>query len=1106
MVCLKKNRIILVLILTNFLLLSLTPASMGSTNNSWWNNNWSYRQEMNIPIDTSTKYSKFQPIDIKIKFDNPCWAKNEKENSIRIIFQHKNMIKELESQVYDLNFINTNIINSCNVVFIIPEEADGTEKYYIYYDDTTKPPSNYKDHVNVEESYYYFAPITVYPFESKFFKITEDENVVYGVSYEGELLGVGTTQQVTKFKENTKEVSTPKDIESWASFDFFYNYGDDLRAFSSTLQKFVSKQLLIDGNLMTKFTITSISSKNDFKTTATYTYYYDPSPNKRICVHIKHEALKEAHVVANSPHTESCGNIAGVQIGSFRSPSIKELNFGKMYPYLHIYSEQNTIQEYKLDLDPEYNPEGIPVLKTEDDIDLGEHTWASFDEGEKGTAHGFIFESNQVLSSGTDERDRIQVKSYEYSPPRVIGLEIDLASYYFTRNSYEKGAENDLIIPKDYVVEYNAEFFSTPNGGYKTIDKESIIFQKLSKQRPVSQLEQKNEKQNNKEKYNLTAYIHLAPSSPFGTTFSLLTRKNFSYITGELYKEGKLISTGFAQRISLKEIPNYNNKTLLEKLKTTKNIFDLKNISFYKKIKFNNLEKGTYLIKIYKVHPLFGKERRYIGFKIINIEKNTKTHIFCKQQRSLNITVTDQKGEKVNNVKIKLNYKNITISEEITSEKGQATISAPYNQKEKYNLLLLYKGFLIHKEQVKLGFLKKLKPTKKSFEIERYNLNLNIKDTWHESPSYKLNPFLISNNMIEEHTITPDLTISNNKYIFNNLPSNEYTLQINYKSFNLKEEIKLNKNTEYNLIFPAEFKITIKTYDLRGNQLEYSLLKIKRNNKTLEIKCNKNEAAKTALPPGTYYLEVYNNNKKIAERSITVIGQRTFDVVTTAEPSFPVIITVCLLTIIAISSYLLLIRKRDKRIFLKILVIAIILLAVVQPWWCMHGFSSNQEIKISSYLYLIPPELTTLTKGSNINAGELGLDSLSDIIINIMITISILIVISVVLLILNIIFEKYNKKRLGKITFILAVLSLTTVIGIFSYTTAKMTEIGIGGFLGKGNIKLQILGEGESMAINSTWGPSTGFYLCMLAITILILLMFPHIINRSKNRGEEKYH
>ena len=50
-----------------------------------WSNNWSYYQEINLPISTEDTYAIYQPIDLQIEFENPCWAKNENEHSIRIV-------------------------------------------------------------------------------------------------------------------------------------------------------------------------------------------------------------------------------------------------------------------------------------------------------------------------------------------------------------------------------------------------------------------------------------------------------------------------------------------------------------------------------------------------------------------------------------------------------------------------------------------------------------------------------------------------------------------------------------------------------------------------------------------------------------------------------------------------------------------------------------------------------------------------------------------------------------------------------------------------------------------------------------------------------------
>jgi hypothetical protein len=82
-----------------------------------WNKDWRYRQEIILPISTDKPHAIFQPIDLLIEFENSCWAKNEKEHSVRIVCWDESRWHELESQIYDLEFKDSSHIASCVVVF-----------------------------------------------------------------------------------------------------------------------------------------------------------------------------------------------------------------------------------------------------------------------------------------------------------------------------------------------------------------------------------------------------------------------------------------------------------------------------------------------------------------------------------------------------------------------------------------------------------------------------------------------------------------------------------------------------------------------------------------------------------------------------------------------------------------------------------------------------------------------------------------------------------------------------------------------------------------------------------------------------------------------------
>jgi hypothetical protein len=1047
---------------------------------SWWNKDWSFKQEIHIPIDTSQENAKFQPIDIRVKFDNPCWAKNEKEHSVRVCCFHNNKWYELESQIYDLNFSDDSHILSCSLVFLIPEYADGKEHYYFYYDDEEKQAPNYPDHVKVEEAYYYFAPIPIYPFESRYYKIVEDGSIVYGVALEGKFLGSGTSQQITKFKTNTKEVSSPTDAESWASFDYFYYYGKGTQDFSSTIQNLISSRILVDGNLMIKFVIVSGSSRKDLRTTAVYKYYYCPNSNKRICVHVKHEALKECKVIANSPNTDSCGNIAGLQVVKFSSPSIRELNFGKMLPFMHVYTEDGIIQEYNLDMDPRHTPNNIKVLGTEHDIDLGEKAWASFDEGKKGEAHAIIFHSNNILVSGTNERDGMQIKAFEGALPSVLGLEIKGESFYLTRNSYEKGLENDLDIPADYVVEYDAEFFSTERGGYEAVDNEANIFQSLTRMRPKHTATISSEKEKERT-YSLTTYIHLAPSIPMGSMLSLLTGKNISYITAELYHEDKLISTGTCERLPFHQSISFDNTTFLEKIRLAFSILDLKNATLFKKIKFHNLEPGIYLIKIYRENPIFGKDRKYIGYKIVEIKEDKKIHIFCRPQATIKVNVVDQNGRAVRGVTLSIIDENISIYKATTSEDGTAIVKAPCSLKKNYILRLTYKGFIVSEESIKL---RSIISSKRTIEIKRYDFKLNIKDTWGFVINYQLNPILKSEEMIEPIPISAKST-SNGSYIFKDLCPAEYQLELQYKAFSLKENIEIPKLKEKTIVFPVEFDIKINTLNNRGMELKDTKIIILRGYKKVEKLHDKYGYSEFSLPPGKYNIEIYLENKLIGKRKLNVVGEQTIDFVTNESPIFPSII-ICISIIFSLFGISIAFKKKNTGYFLKTLAITLILISIVSQWWALEGLSSNNEIQTSTTVFLIPVELINNVIAPTVISGETVSGYLPDLFIFSMKSICMIIIMGAILTFLNMILERFNKNKLSKFSLLLAILSLTGSILIFYYAISTLAKAGIGSFFGKGYMNITIPGEETSAALYCNWGPSFGFYLLLVAIILLI--------------------
>jgi uncharacterized protein (TIRG00374 family) len=1047
-----------------------------------WFKDWEFRQEILIPLDTSSENAKYQPIDVFIEFDDSCWARNEQDHSIRVMYQENGVVTELESQIYDLNFSDDIHLTSCGLIFLIPGSATGNEQYFIYYDSQEKELPTYPNRVHIEDSYYFYEPIPGYPFESHYYKITQNESIIYAIAQSGQFMGSGIAQQVTKLQPQAPDV-LPKYGELFASFDFMYYYGTELDDFSGTIEHLTSKEIVIDGNLMVKCKIVSESSKQDVRTTVTYTYYYCPTEKKRICTNVKHEVL-EHFTAVTEPEVE--GSYASLQSGGVESNSIQDLNFGKIYPYLHIYTEQERIAEYILDPDPDEQSgpgkwANTIIIGAEDDIDLGTKAWVSYDEGASGVAHGLILHSNRVVVSGTEERDGVQVKLREQELTNLPGLESNMAFVQYSRNIIEPEEPRDSDVPNDLIVAYDAEFFSTSTGGYPAVDKEADIFQLLVPHRP-SELQRDTQEYEPEETYSVTAYVHLAPSLPFGSALSILTGRNLSYVTAELYQDTTVHSTELASRLSTNPLPSFKDTRFIQKIRLALSIFDWKNLSLFKKVRFHNVEPGQYLIKVYRENPLFGKERHYIGFKTIEIEADTVTRILCKPERKIRISVSDQHNDMIEQVQTDLLHNEHIIATNTTNENGVSTLKAPCSFGEAYTLRVSYNGFIIYEEPVNLRFSRKFVPLKKSIEIQLHGFQVEIVDTWNLPPAYKITIFLISEEMDNPAGIDAEKTLDGT-YHFSHLPPAKYHLTLQYKSFHEELEVQIPDQTDITIIFPAEFVIKTRVLDTRGSPVQDIKLWLSREGITHQEPSDTEGFSHIIVPPGTYSVTLYNGEELVGKRKITILGERSFELITTIDPSFPLNITI-VVAIGALSAIVYTLKKKELISLLKIGAIALGIISIISPWWMIQSASLDSSIESSTSLFLVPPEMITLTSTETVLIGERTV--LPDVFIDVLTYLSIALAIGCVLVLLHMAFHHIKKQRVSSLFLLGGSLSFTGCLVLFYYAMSELAKVGVGSFIGEGSLHLSIPGEGVRALVHAGWSPSIGFYFCALSVGLLI--------------------
>ena len=874
------KKIVGIIILANIFLSIVIPTTVSPTpadDAPWWDTDWKFREPINITINTSLEGANWQPIDIFIKFDNPCWAKDELEHSIRVIFQDDNGFIELDSQIYNLSFTNEEIIGSCNLIFLIPEESHGDEIYFIYYDDKSKPAPDYENHVDIGENSYNLNPLPGLVFESSFFEIIQDNYIVYAINKEGSGLDETISQQVEKIVDKTEEIK-PNKVEYGVSLGgiYYYKKNNVIESISSD-KNLVDYWKIIDGNLMVKVGIISESEDGQIRTTVIYKYYYCPTEDKKIYMNVRHELVKPP--LPKGPGADFtfllfiCNKI--------KSVSIEDLNFGMIPSYLYYYNDEERIKPYKISKYPG-SENYVQYIGLKDDQDLGSIPWFSVGEGETGRADAVIFDSNNVVKSGADERDGISIQLFEINKYNYPGLGSRFVNVFLGKNVYEGNEAPDESIPDDYIVEFNALFYTTKSGGIKAVEEEAKMYQELIKYQPS---EEQNETDDQKEieKFNLTAYVHFAPSFPFGSLISGPFGINVSYISAELYNENQMKSSGAVSRIPIGDnIPDsFEGMKLLDIIR----LLDCENRSFFKKISFKDREPGKYLIKIFRENPLLKKDREFIGYKIIELNKDMEVHINCKREGKLSLSFFDQNNNVIENVKTCFKKGNIIIASSESNSNGKSILKAPCGINENYILNATYKGFLISENEIKLGLVNSIIDKKQSFNFDVYDFTIDFKDSKGATPSFNVDFDLTSNEMVVPVTLNPDME-SNDAFVFKKLYPATYDLFIIYNNFKIKEIIKIQQDDTLKINL-HDFKTTIKdSWNLSpGTNLDVTLksLDFEKNPVLSAESLSKGNYLFSNLYPGNYSFRInyiaFNLEKKfnIPHNDETIIFPAEFN-------------------------------------------------------------------------------------------------------------------------------------------------------------------------------------------------------------------------------------
>lgn len=1044
------------------LLLALPALSMPTSSqddaNLLWNptyKDWPHRQELQLPIPTKDPLAHYQPIDLRHRFDKSCWTENENNTSIRISCWYKEQWHNLDSQIYSILKENGKVssITECNIIFLIPDFADGTERYFVYYSDDRTSKPNYIDHVMLEDANYTSSPLPELSAQARFYGIKQDGFCIYGVGQEGTLLDRSCAQVVVKQNKGTKEFDIINS-DQIVSFAFSYYYGSKEKDESASDQIFLDKKVFVDGNLMVEFGIISESKKKDVQTTAIYRYYYCPLEDKRIYVHVKHEMLKDATVQGIDNIDGRFGSLISLKA---RSAAVESLNFGEIHPFLNFYSHNERIEQYQLNQNPS-TKEREWIISYKNDASLGTEAWLSYGEGKTGKSKAVIFASNEdIVISGTGEQDGVQIKVAEKEYLNFLGTEVDYVSINFGRRSYKPGGIHDVTIPSDLTVQFDAEVFATDTGGYEAVQKESMFYKALIKSRKLSG---ENQFEREQKRYNIT----IIPR--FGGT--RLTHPRLSNRTGspspmmwiELHREGQIIAQGAADRFLF--------------VRARKTFFDI-------------LE-GEYLVKVF-----FKTERRkvFTGSTIVILNKDTKVNVFCTWERTIHFTFVDGNGNGIPGIHAWLTNKDgMIFDENDTKDEGACIVRAPYNVKEPYSLRAEYKGIIIYESELQ----KSLKRLNVEVIVNLYTFDVIITDRLDRPPGIDIIPLLIKSNGNKTQPLTA-IDRGNGLFTFEEIPAGEYHLQISYGEF--IDSIHVTIPGESNVIrmsFSAAFDLTIQLFDSKGNGLTNDNIEFEiiRDNKTMV----KTKDKTITLPPAHYKINAYLDNKFIGVKQVELINDKHLMFVTTVESLFPLILSLLLYVLFAFFVILTLLKKFSLSSLLKSLAVLFVIFSLFQPWWLFTGSSATRPIEKTTALY-INPGIMIETKQYY---GELTLTlaEMPEIFIMFLAAMVPLASFACISISLGIILKRTPKKKYAFFLSVCGVVLLAILLPMFYAGTTKLIETSIGAVQGEGMMMISI--GSEEVLMNSSWGFASGFYFACLAVLVAIFAIVLDIRLRFKEK------
>jgi len=469
------------------------------------------------------------------------------------------------------------------------------------------------------------------------------------------------------------------------------------------------------------------------------------------------------------------------------------------------------------------------------------------------------------------------------------------------------------------------------------------------------------------------------------------------------------------------------------------------------------------------------------GAKTITLNEDSKVHVFCTWERSIQLIFSDQNGQVIKGIHaVLLNEDEVIFDENTTDTNGEVILNAPYNPRNPYTLKAYYRNFLVYEGGIK----NTLRDIVVDFDIDLYDLTVEVKDKLNLLPGVHISPTLLCCELDSTLQITSE-EIEPGIFFFEDIPSGNYNLQITYASFVDKEYLKVPVDGDFiNMEFSATFDVTVDLFDLQGNSLIYEevYFEIERAGKQVYD----SDEPSFSLPPGSYTIRAYADGEFVGSKDVELTNNKNVNLVTTVQSITPTIIVVSALVFISILVVLTLMKRLDVESFLKLLAIVFIVIALVQPWWCFSGLSSSPIAERNTEMFVIPQVMIESTSYQGKTTFDVA--DMPELFVDVLGKIMLVAYAACIMLGVSFLLKKLGKKHYSIFLDVVGVILLIAIISMFYVGTSKLCEVSIGEVQGEGMIGVSL--GSETVSMQSIWGFTTGFYLVIASMVLAMMPLF----------------